>query len=92
MVNFLPSALIVILAITSVDCFYEAGSKVHVLTNDNFESLVLDSEDIWLVEFYAPWCGHCKKMTPEFEKAAKALEGIVKLGAVDMTTDGVYNV
>ena len=60
-----------------------------MLTNDNFASLVLESEDIWLIEFYAPWCGHCKKLTPEFEKAAKALEGIVRLGAVDMTTDGV---
>ena len=60
-----------------------------MLTNDNFASLVLESEDIWLIEFYAPWCGHCKKLTPEFEKTAKALEGIVRLGAVDMTTDGV---
>ena len=60
-----------------------------MLTNDNFASLVLESEDIWLIEFYAPWCGHCKKLTPEFEKAAKALEGIVRLGAVDMTTDAV---
>jgi len=41
-----------------------------------------------LIEFYAPWCGHCKALAPEFDKAAKALEGIVKLGAVDMTTDG----
>lgn len=42
-----------------------------------------------MIEFYAPWCGHCKALAPEFDKAAKALEGIVKLGAVDMTTDGV---
>jgi protein disulfide-isomerase A6 len=43
-----------------------------------------------MVEFYAPWCGHCKSLAPEYKKAAKALEGIVKLGAVDMTTEGVY--
>jgi len=51
--------------------------------------MVVESNDVWMVEFYAPWCGHCKTLKPEFVKAAKALEGIAKLGAVDMTTDNV---
>jgi protein disulfide-isomerase A6 len=40
-----------------------------------------------MIEFYAPWCGHCKTLAPEYEKAANALTGIIKIGAVDMTTD-----
>ena len=50
--------------------------------------MVLDSEEPWLVEFFAPWCGHCKALAPEYNKAAKALDGIIKIGALDMTTDG----
>ena len=55
------------------------------LTDSNFDRLVLQSEEPWLVEFFAPWCGHCKRLEPEWAKAASALKGKVKLGAVDAT-------
>lgn len=60
-------------------------SDVVELDESNFEELVLDSEELWLVEFFAPWCGHCKNLAPHWEKAATELKGKVKLGAVDAT-------
>lgn len=60
---------------------------VVVLDSSNFDELVLGSKDIWFVEFYAPWCGHCKKLEPEWNEAASKLKGQVKLGKVDATVE-----
>jgi protein disulfide-isomerase A6 len=59
--------------------------EVVVLTDDNFDQLVMKSKDIWMVEFYAPWCGHCKSLEPEYKEAASKLKGAAKLGKVDAT-------
>lgn len=47
-------------------------SYVTVLSESNFKSEIVESDTDALVEFYAPWCGHCKKLTPEYEKVAAA--------------------
>lgn len=66
------------------NALYTSSDDVVELTASNFNSQVLQSDDLWLVEFYAPWCGHCQSLAPEWKKAATALKGIVKVGAVDM--------
>ncbi|KAH7688723.1 protein disulfide-isomerase A6 protein [Dioscorea alata] len=53
------------------------------LTSSNFDQLVIKSKELWIVEFFAPWCGHCKKLAPEWKKSSNNLKGKVKLGHVD---------
>ncbi|KAF1329630.1 Protein disulfide-isomerase domain, partial [Globisporangium splendens] len=62
---------------------YTAKGDVVILTDKNFEKEVLNSGDYWLVEFYAPWCGHCQKLEPEYKAAAKKLKKHARLGAVN---------
>uniref|UniRef100_A0A2P2L7N1 protein disulfide-isomerase n=2 Tax=Rhizophora mucronata TaxID=61149 RepID=A0A2P2L7N1_RHIMU len=49
-------------------------SNVVVLTDDSFNAVVLDETKDVLVEFYAPWCGHCKNLAPTYEKVATAFK------------------
>lgn len=68
----------------------ENQGNVIVGVGKNFKEVVTDSGRDALVEFYAPWCGHCKKLTPVYEELGeKMADENVDIIKVDATANDV---
>lgn len=54
------------------------------LTDKNFDSEVMNSKDLYLVDFWAEWCGPCKGMFSILEKVSAEYKGRLKVGKLDV--------
>jgi thioredoxin 1 len=60
-----------------------------ILTDQNFQKEVLESETPVLVDFWAQWCAPCRIVGPIIEELADEYKGKVKVGKLDVDTNGI---
>ena len=61
-----------------------AGVNVVEFTDTNFKSEVLDAKEPVLVDFWAPWCGPCRRIAPMIDELASENVGAAKVGKVNI--------
>lgn len=69
----------------------------QVVVGETFEEIVSDPEKEVLIEFYAPWCGHCKALAPKYDELGEKLKEtenlvIAKIDATANDFPSVYEV
>ena len=57
---------------------------LNTIDNTNFESLVINNSGITLLDFWAPWCGPCRMLTPIIEELAENFKDKVTIGKVNV--------
>jgi thiol-disulfide isomerase/thioredoxin len=62
---------------------------VKIVVSNSFDDIVLDETKDVLLEVYAPWCGHCKKLEPEYNRLGEVLRNIPSIVISKM--DGTKN-
>jgi len=70
---------------------FTPSHSIRIPVGKNFDEIVEDSTKDVFVEFYAPWCGHCKKLAPIWDELGEAFESdeSVVIAKIDATANSI---
>ncbi|GAB7347450.1 hypothetical protein MBLNU459_g4366t1 [Dothideomycetes sp. NU459] len=79
----LAASALLVPSTLAAGAIYTKSSPVLQVDAKSYDSLIARSNHTTILEFYAPWCGHCQNLKPAYEKAAKSLSGLAKVAAIN---------
>jgi len=62
-----------------------------VVNDQNFEEIILKSDKVSMVDFWAEWCGPCRMVGPIVEEIGKEFEGKVVVGKIDVDANNAVS-
>ncbi|CAD7700193.1 unnamed protein product [Ostreobium quekettii] len=82
------AAAALLLCLAMADASEFAAKNVVTLTSKNFKEATADGK-LWLIKFYAPWCGHCKRLAPTWKELGDDYEGSkeIAIAHIDCTVE-----
>ena len=72
--RLLTVAALALLPLACLGSLYSKGDDVVILTAANYDKAIVHADGVSMVEFYAPWCGHCKNLSPHYKTVAQKLK------------------